>query len=282
VNVQAAAALRYANEQIYRAEGSGFLTEVRYRTGDRVEEGDRLLRLSNREVEAEVERLKLEMERQLIRTRWARVQQSPAEFEAERVRYEALNDRYTEESRYLESLSIDALKPGTVIAPGLAEREGQFIQEGERLLSTVDDEGLELVLAIPQENIDAFLAHLGGSVEVFITDSGLTTTGRLSRIDGRATQRIDTPELTQLGGGPLAVKASTHRSGENELVQPIFTGIVALSGNPAGQVFPGQRGYVRFETEAAELFAVYAFGSAWNLIERLLETSRNAAALNNF
>jgi len=278
--VEAPGALRYAQEHIYRAEADGFLSRIHIATGASVEAGAPLVEISNPQLEAELKRLKIELDRQTIRQRWARVQQSPAEFAAEQARLEALQTRYEAEAKVIAAMTIEAAQAGLVVAPGLDALTGRFITEGEPLLSVVEGLQLELAVAISQKAIDSYLDHLGGAVEIFFTEAGRSSSGRLVRIDGRATQSVDVPELTQVGGGPLAVRAGGTGSGEAELVNPVFMAVVEVPEGIEGNLRPGQRAVVRFKAAEARMLIIHGYDFMWNAIHSLLQTAQRAVALN--
>ena len=69
--------------------------------------------------------------------------------------------------------------------------------------------------------------------------------GTLVRVEPRASRRLTHPALSAAAGGPLPVRQSDAVDGfaSNELVEPRFAGVIAVSPETASQLACGDRGY---------------------------------------
>jgi len=281
VEVQTPGVVRFSEEQIFRAEAPGFLDLLEVADGDQVEAGALLARLSNPKLEAGFAKLGVDVKRQEIRRRWSLIRQSPAQFEAEQAQLFSLQKQLSEQMEFVETLSFHALLSGRVVAPGIEQREGQFLSAGAEIMRIVADQSLEIVVAVGQTDIDYFRRHLEDPVEVFFRGRSEEGSGLLARIDGRAVRTIDYPTLSAQGGGRLAVKAKGTSSGDGrdaqyELVEPVFWAKVSLPNLNLGDLRPGEQVEVKFRSERVQTVGSRIYGRIWNFIDRIF--SRTAAA----
>ncbi len=253
LNLTTPGLVRYAGEIILRAEGPGFVTGIHCADGALVEEGALLVTLDNPEQENRLDRLAFDHRRQDLRRRLALLDRSPAEYEAEGALLASLRDQYLQQLRYVETLDVVAPRAGRVVAPQLADLPGRFMHTGDEILRVADPVAVEVVIPIAQDDVDAFRRHLGRPVRVYIEGRASTWSGRLERISGRASTDLETPALSTLAGGPLAVKpretAAGARDEAYELVSPHFWGDITLTAPVAEGLRAGERVRIKFRGE---------------------------------
>lgn len=253
LNVTTPGVVRYAGEVILRAEGPGFVTGIHVEDGSLVSEGAALVSLDNPELEEQLERLALSHHRQDLRRRQVLIDRSMAEYEAEVALLDSLREQHLQQLRYVETLDILAPRGGRVVAPRLPALRGRFMRTGDEIVRVADPAGVEVVIPIAQDDVDAFRRHLGRPVWIYIEGRPALWGGRLERLSGRASSSLENPALTTLAGGPLAVKPrdASARDGEgaHELVQPVFWGDITLTEPVPPGLRAGERVRIKFRGE---------------------------------
>lgn len=252
--VKAPGLVRFADEVILRADAAGWVEEWLAADGQEVETGEPLVRLTNRELQTELNRLALRHNRQVIRVRLSQITEEPAVVAAERATRQAYREQHAEQQAKIDSLQFTAPVAGTVMAPEQEQLRGRYIRTGEEILRLANPDHREVVVPVRQDEADAFREQLGQPVEVRLTDRGVELEGKLERLTARAEQTLEYPELSSIGGGPLAVKATDDAdAGAGELAyeyaKPYLWGTVALAESDLTRLHAGERAMVRFRTE---------------------------------
>lgn len=233
--VRAPAVFRYGSEEVHRAEVPGFVAEVTVRDGEGVEPGAELLRLENPEAAARLARLRLEAARQRLQVARVRVEGRPAALQAEEAVLRGFEQQIEDLTPKVEGLRFRTGAGGQVVGRNLEELPGLYVQRGREILRVVRPGSGELVLPVPGPDVERWRRGVGGRVEVFRPGSGGVFAGRLRNVAGRAVTEILQPEVTQLAGGPLAVRQGGE--GRPELLAPVFWAVVEPGETP----WPGMR-----------------------------------------
>ncbi|MFM9962896.1 MAG: HlyD family efflux transporter periplasmic adaptor subunit [Planctomycetaceae bacterium] len=228
-----------------RAESSGFVEEVMVESGQTVQMGDALIRLSNHELESQRRQLIIELERSELRGRTFQQAGELAARNAEDDNRVALQTRLRELDHLCEQLLIRAPQAGVVAASDLTSLVGTYISPGRELLVIGDAEAKEVRVLISQEQFESASLSLDHAVRVRLTDDGFAMDGKLHKLEPRATVHAPHPALCAGAGGPLATKVAAghpqQRDHESpELLEPHVVGSVSLDRATSRLLGPGQ------------------------------------------
>lgn len=144
----------------------GFLVDAPVRAGDRIEEGDLLAALDDRDLSLELIRWQAERRQHQIAYERAladgdrvelRIAESLSEQAAARI--DLLNDR-------LSRLRLVAPFDGIVVAGDHSQRIGASVQRGEVLFELAPNDGLRVMLEVPETDIADIEAGLPGRLVV--------------------------------------------------------------------------------------------------------------------
>src|SRR5438309_11095227 len=96
----------------------------------------------------------------------------------------------------------------------------------------------ELLVAVPQDDVELFGNHLADGKVHARTASGDYVVARLTSIDPRGSSELPHAALSAIVGGPLAVKAAARAEEpaqkldlKYELISPVFLGKAALTSD---------------------------------------------------
>lgn len=218
---------------IVRAESPGFVEEVCVESGQAVREGDLLVRLSNHELETQRRQLVIEIERSELRSRTFQQAGELAARLAEDDNRKGVRTKLAELDRSCEQLLVRAPRSGLVSAADLPSLLGSYVSPGRELLVIGNPDEKEIRVLVSQEQFEAATLSLAEVVRVRLIDDGLAMTGRLDKLEPRATTRSPHPALCAGAGGPIATKLVTsgaaERKGDSqELLEPHVIGSVSL------------------------------------------------------
>lgn len=251
-SVKAPAILDPGHEGEIRVECPGFVEDLHVENGAWVEPGDLILSLSNREVEAEFQSIKLQLAGSKLRADLYLKEENIAGFQAEQKNVEGLESKVEDLERYVSSLEMRAPMPGRVYARDLEARMGDFLDKGVAAIRIVNPETKELRVAVAQSDMDAIgTVSPGDVIEVYDRDTGKFFEATLKRIRPQAAIEPSHPGLTTTAGGPLVVRDS-YEGGDPVFVKPHFMAIAELK---MGQgLREGELLWVRFaSTDALSL-----------------------------
>ncbi len=236
-----------------RAECPGFVEKELVRDGDLVDAGQLLVELTNAEVASELARARLELAQQELRARLAYTRQDVATFQAEEVKAAGLRAAIAQRESYFATRLIRAPFAGRVTARHLGERRGSFLQTGEEVLRIGRADGSDVKLAVSQEDEPHFREALNEPLAIRIEGRGTVLTGKLIRVEARATRELIEPALTAIAGGPIALRRAEdseaddprHRV-EYELAEPHFSATAHIAADAA--LLPGELARIRFRS----------------------------------
>ena len=228
-----------------RVESPGFVEVVFVASGQLVREGDRLVRLSNDDLDTQRRQLVVEIERSELRSRSFQQEGELAARLAEDDNRDGLRTKLAELDRSCELLLIRAPCAGLVSAADLDSLHGSYLSAGRELLVIGDPEAKEIRVMISQERFEAASVSLDRRVRVRLIDDGFATIGTLQKLEPRATVHAPHPALCADAGGPIAIKMvasrSATRKGESqELSEPHVIGYVSLDRTTSRMLGPGQ------------------------------------------
>ncbi len=229
-----------------RAEADGFLTEVMVCGECAVSAGDLIARLSNPELELELQLKRLELLKTEETIALKRAQGYLAELQAAQALGESLSLQVAQLESRMRGLEVRSPIDGRLVQNDLEIRRGLFLKSGEPLALIARANEIEIVGSVSQTDMAAMRGHLGETLNAHIS-GGLAFSGKLQKVEPRALDRLEAPLLAAIYGGPVAVQLQSTPSGEDQLklLRPRFDVRLALSSDVAAQLKPGQMVWIR-------------------------------------
>ena len=242
--VSAPGVVEFQDVQNLRSLTGGFVREVLVVDGQHVVAGQRLLVLENPEVSTLYHDLCLEIKQTEVKYQAAVDRHETADAQIAQRQIAALTERLSEAQYRYESLDARAPVSGKVIRRSLEQLVGAYLPEGEPMLSIGNENSKEVIVSIDQSHFDSVAPHVGQPVHIR-TGSQARVTGKLVRVEPRASTRLIHPALSANQGGPLEVVPSAKRDagqgGEFELAEPCFRAVISVPADCATAMFSGQR-----------------------------------------
>ncbi len=240
-SVSAPGVVEFENVQHLRTLTGGFVREVFVDDGQQVVAGERLLVLENPEVSTSYHDLCLAVQQAEVKYQAAVDRHEISDAQVAQREIAALTEQRSEAQQRFEALEVRAPISGKIIRRSLAQLIDTYLPEGEQVLSIGNELSKEIIVAVDQRYFDSVAPRVGESVRIR-TGSQASVTGRLIRLEPRATSRLIHPALSALEGGSLEVVQSTAKEGgEAELVEPCFRAVVSVPVDCANTMFSGQR-----------------------------------------
>ncbi len=224
---------------LVRARSSGFVDTIRVVDGQHVRAGETLLTIVNDELSHQVRVLESELAENEIRLHQATRGHDEGKSQVIRQHTVTIETRLSQLRSRETGLTIRAPHDGMVLARNLAQTVGTYVAEGEVLLSVAGADHKEWVTLVNQDQIRAVQPYIGKQVVVTAPDCQKFS-GRLERIDPRATNRLFEATLAATEGGPLAVVTRSDQPGEDHeddglrLLKPHFQGQISLPADANG------------------------------------------------
>jgi putative peptide zinc metalloprotease protein len=280
--VHAPAVVEYAPLTIIRNTSPGFVREIRVSSGDLVETGQIIAILENQELSAELADIQLAFEQSALKGRMYYQEEQLGKYQVERANQEALEKRMAEIQNCIETLTVRAPVRGHVFSRNLESLEGCYLQAGNEIAIIGDEKAKELLIAVSQDDVDLFLAHLGKTVDVHMrAGAGEWFFARLVKVSPCGSAELPHPAFAAPAGGPLSVRIKSEsqnrseRSGENyELLTPTFLVKAELQTEQSTVVHAGQVATVKFQSPG-ETVGGRIFKSAQNWIQQQMATRQS-------
>jgi putative peptide zinc metalloprotease protein len=284
--VEAPAVVEYSPLTVIRAATPGFVREVRVASGDAVEPGQVIAVLENEELLTDLAELRLALQQSAVKGRMNSQNGEMAKCQVEAANRQSLEKKIAETRSRVEALTVRSPGRGTVMGKDIATLAGRYLQPGAEIAVVGDETTKQLIVAVPQDDVDVFAAQAGSMGGVYArTIAGDGFPAWLSKLDPRGGVDLPHPSLAAPRGGPLAVKVDpeARNSPDNpheayQLLTPMFTGKADLSPEYSSLVHCGQRVTVSFQT-ASETAAVRWFRSLQRWISRYTSPQPTAEAL---
>ena len=272
--ITAPAVVEYAPLVVVRAGTPGFVRAVFVANGQQVAADQPLLALVNDELTAELREMQLKIEQSRVKERMLRQGGELAKLQAEAAARQALERQTAELAERVAALVVRSPQGGQVVGRQLAQLTGRYLQAGDEIAVVGDERTKELVLAVPQEDVELFAAQLSSPCRVYLAGSAAARyTGTLARVEPRAATQLPHAALAAAVGGPLAVRLLSRDARADretyELINPCFSGAVALPATFAAELRAGQRATISFRT-ARESLAVRSWHLALRWVDRQL------------
>ncbi len=240
----APAIVQFKDEQILRAGADGFIQNLLVVDGQSVAKGAVLLQIQNPDLCNELETLKKSVESARIQ---ARIHQQQGELslqQAELSRIESIQKQILEKQSQVDQLQVVAPFDGMVFQRGLSNRIGDFVKQGDELMSFADPSQKEVLVSIDQEQIKSVKNRVSPKVR-FLFAGAKRMSSKIDSIEPRATDVPVHSSMTAAMGGSLPVRPAANNESQNDefrLISPRFTARSNLSKNISRRLAAGQRG----------------------------------------
>lgn len=243
----------YAPLTVVRADSPGFVRQVLVADGQTVKTGEPLVVLENQELATELREIELQIQQSVLRGRGYQQNGDIAKEQAEAANQAALEKRRVEKAAQLAALTVRAPVASRVVARNLEMLEGQYLSAGKELLVLGNEDRKEIVLAVPQHDLELFTERIGSEVAIsLIGRGGQRLTASLDSVDPRAESQPPHAALSASNGGPLPIQVVSDPANETEqeeLYEPCFKATVALSAVESSRLRAGELARVAFRAE---------------------------------
>jgi putative peptide zinc metalloprotease protein len=256
--------VEYSPLTVVRAAAPGFVEKILVASGEEVAQGQPLVILRNDSLAAELADIDLACEQSLVKSRMHVQAQDAAQQQMEAADRRAMEKKRHELRQRIASLTVRAPAAGRVYARGLNALIDRYLATGDEVAVVGREDSKELLVAVPQEDVELF-EHRAGRREIHVsTASGDRFPAHLSTVDPRGGNALPHPAFSAMVGGPLAVKAVARTAestakpdGTYELVSPVFVAKAELPENYGTPLHAGERLRVSFATEEQTLAGRY-------------------------
>lgn len=264
-------------KRVVRMEAAGFVSDVKKHgernlpgDGDWVNEGDILLVATDDVLETRIATLKSELEAARLERRQAGVQNQALANIAD-IKIRTLEDQLREFQSRQAKLTVRAPVSGYLIAPGIEDTRGRYLQLGEEIATIVQTKELVGYFAIDQRDAELVQKGTLANAEVRLASRpGVVLEGREPEALTAPQSQLRHALLGHGGGGEMPVDPRDP-GGMTPLTRP-FELWVKLD-NEAQQFLPGQRAYIRVVVDEKPL--------AWQWWRRLLQVIQSQSAHRN-
>ena len=253
------------------SRATGFIKEVRVKSGDVVKKGDVLIVLRNEEAEIELTRQKVELEKMMIQMKSARALGS-----SEVTAYEELvshgESNVALAQKQVDELVLTSPRDGVVICNELDDIQDRYVRMGEAMNITIaKTETLHIFALLEQK--DSSLPQEERPIDLEIRLAG--DRGNVIKNTKEAPDRLSIVRWSP--GGSTEVRPSLTNAGGEEAIpdprdpskkklqQEHFPVVLALKNN--GNILPGQKAYVRMEMHKRPLIVQWS-RKFWQMIQQ--------------
>jgi putative peptide zinc metalloprotease protein len=242
------AAVVWPPEQAQVRPGTdGFVAQIMARDGERVSNGQLLLKLDDPALFASRDKLSSRIER-MQASRFAALHDDPAQTQNADQELEQTSAELQRVEQRIASLDVRAQMDGTLVLPHQDDIPGTFARQGDILGYVLAGDDISVRAAVPE--YDAVLVRDGTrGAEVRMADSARTVRAEVMRDIPAASLRLPSAALGDRGGGP-AVTDPADKDGLRTL-EPVVWVDLTLPATRLERV--GGRAWVRFDHDAAPL-----------------------------
>ncbi len=260
-HVAAPAVVEYRDQEVVRSSTAGFVRRVYVGPGETVVAGQPLVELRNDELRNDLADTRLQMRILETEARLYFNAENISAFQVARERIRVLAQRAAELSAELDGLTLTAPCAGVVVARDLENLPGAYIRRGQEVLWIVGENRKVIRLSVDQQDVDAFRRAVGRTVTVDMRYwcRGVFT-GRLVRVDPRASRAVPHPAFSAAWGGPLDVRPGGTGGGPGtpapaayEFFQPRFAAEVEAPPSALQALRVGELARVRIRGNSRRL-----------------------------
>lgn len=211
-----AAVIHHPDKVVMRVECPGFVSEILCQNGDRVEEGQVLVRLENRMKAAELKQLEQDIRRSEIKSRSWLESGHIASYQSELENVKSLSKRLETMREHLGTLEFKAKRAGIVHATRIDQLPGRYLQPGETVVTIVPDEEPDVLLSVAEDDIDALRRRKSDGLKLVLRGHPGTIEASLTRVEERASTAVPHLALGATSGGPLVLRQQATMQSDRE------------------------------------------------------------------
>lgn len=276
----APALVRFADETLLRSAADGFVDEVLIASGDRVTQGQPLLRLRNDDLALELDSLIDEVKAVTIEERIYRQQKELVLASVEAEKLAGLRKQLAEKREQAQGLVVRSPLTGFAWRRNLHHLPGSFVRRGDPLLTVAQRETKEIVVSVDQRDFDS-IAHNQHQPLRIVLPGVETFASNIDRVDPRASNMPMHQTLCADAGGPLPLKPAPRGSHSDPdqtmvLLSPRFEVLVSLNAPIGQRLHSGQRGRAFFSA-ATQSLGSYLFIAVEDWIKTKIEQATLSA-----
>jgi putative peptide zinc metalloprotease protein len=229
-------------EGIVRAGGDGFVAKVVATPGMRVQRGDVLVELEDRELRMQVKVLEAQARELLARHRQVeRDNRVQAQLYREQLLF--IEQSLARVRERVDELTVTARTQGRFVMPAAGDMPGRYVRKGQALAHVVDVDKVTVRALVSQQDID-LVRESTRQIEVRLVDRiDQAERAVLRRLVPAASEELPSLALGQQGGGQVAVDPTDEQG--RRMVQKYFEVDVELDAEKRSSLI-GAHAYVRF------------------------------------
>ncbi|MCF6310863.1 MAG: hypothetical protein L3J39_00275 [Verrucomicrobiales bacterium] len=191
---------------LLRIDTDGFVRRVSVINGEAVQKGQLLASLENPIKSLELQRLQLDAARSRLISRKHLEAGNIAAHQAEEENLASLEEGIGTLQEEVDSLEIIAPIDGVIHADRLESLQGHYLRTGTIVMSVLPSLPEQLLVLIPQQEIEAFSRRQTENLSVKIRGRHGTFRAQLERIERQAKVNLPRSLLSSSVGGPLPVR----------------------------------------------------------------------------
>lgn len=254
----APAIVQFGDEEILRANGDGFINNILVEDGQFVSKGDVLVRLFNDELGTEVANLKRQVNESEIKSRIHTKSSELMDAQVELKNRESLLKKLAEKEQQLANLQVVAPMDGYVFQRKLSNRIGEYLKQGDEILTVAQTDKRRVLVSIGQEDLESIQSETMASMRVVMPGQNVFQAS-LDNQNARATDQPTVPAFCASYGGPLAVEPTSNADNESgtryQFLTPRFDVRLLVDPEVGADLRCGQVGRAFFDTRQQSLGA---------------------------
>lgn len=256
------AVVQYENEMVVKTKVAGIVDKIYVHSGEDVSQGQPLLELTNPELLAEHEQLKIHLAQLLLQKRNAIIREDVTSYQVLEEQSTVTRKNIMAIEDDIADLTLVAETGGTVLARRLEELQGVYLTRGRDVLSLVTENDKKLLASVDGEEIESFRNMQGKPVQVIERSMDRSTfEGTVTQVSPAADAKVPDKALSAAYGGPIAVRqvqtsATSDKvdSGEYEFFSPRFDVEIEVPPQEADRLLVGQLTTVRVKGQRVSLW----------------------------
>ncbi|MFN8707994.1 MAG: hypothetical protein ACK526_10210 [Planctomyces sp.] len=232
-----------SEDQIIRAETSGFLISSHADSGEQVQPGQTLCILDNPDLRHELLKKKYEVRQLCSRLQYS-ITEDRMKAPAIQKQLQLAEEALARLSREEKNLRVHSATGGQVTNTDGLRFPGRYVKQGDTLAQISGGDWIVRV-QITAEDMSYSAPGVDDLVEICLSDAPTAVYwGRILRVAQGGSCAVRDPAVTQVGGGPISVDASTM-----EASQPFFEITVLIPAAAESPLLHGRTAWVRFRSE---------------------------------
>lgn len=238
-----------SEDDFLRSSVAGTITDIKLFSGNKVSQGEVIIKLSDSELESQYKVLRA---RRAVLEGQSRAKRSSDYLEAIIIKEElqAVDQEIAEIQNKIDNLTILAPFDGVLILHEQNDLLGRFVKKGQSLGFVLDERNVVIRVAVEQLYADLVRSDTEDITVRFATNTNTEHQASIIRQIPGATRHLPSEALTVRGGGLIANDAGEE--GPSNSYEEVF--LFDLASDIAME-WPGERVYVRFNHGYAPLAA---------------------------